>query len=73
MASVDTAVVAEQVEEIEEADAHSSATSKPNEVLFNGTLVVPPECQATVTMVMGGTVKDSKLLSGMAVKKDSYW
>lgn len=67
--SADTVVVVEQIEETEEADAYSSATSKPNEVLFNGTLVVPPEYQATVTMVMGGTVKSSKLLSGMAVKK----
>ena len=50
--SADTVVVVEQIEETEEADAYSSATSKPNEVLFNGTLVVPPEYQATVTMVM---------------------
>lgn len=51
------------------ADAISSATSKPNEVLFNGTLVVPPEYQSTVTIIMGGTVKNTSLLSGMAVRK----
>ena len=28
-------------------DAVTSATSKPNEVLFNGTMIVPPDCQAT--------------------------
>lgn len=50
-------------------DAISSATSKPNEVLFNGTLVVPPECHSTVTIIMGGTVKNTGLLSGMAVQK----
>lgn len=32
--SADTVVVVEQIEETEEADAYSSATSKPNEVLF---------------------------------------
>lgn len=51
------------------ADAISSATSKPNEVLFNGTLVVPPEYQSTVTIIMGGSVKNTNLLSGMAVRK----
>lgn len=50
-------------------DAVSSATSKPNEVLFNGTMIVPPDCQATVTVIMGGTVKNSRLLSGTAVRK----
>lgn len=50
-------------------DAVTSATSKPNEVLFNGTMIVPPDCQATVTVLMGGTVKNSSLLSGTVVRK----
>lgn len=50
-------------------DAISSATSKPNEILFNGTLIAPPECQATITVVMGGTVKNTNLLSGISVRK----
>lgn len=68
--TVDTTVTTEAVKTgAAELDAYSGATSKPNEVLFNGTLVVPPESQATVTVVMGGTVKNSRLLSGMPVRR----
>lgn len=50
-------------------DAVSSATSKANDVSFNGTLVIPPRYYATVTLTMGGTVKSTSLLPGAYVNK----
>lgn len=50
-------------------DAVSSATSRPNEVSFNGTLVIPPQNYATVTLTMGGTIKNTFLLPGAYVTK----
>ena len=65
----DTVLVTLTDPDTTKTDAVSSATSKPNEILFNGTMIVPPDCQATVTVIMGGTVKNSSLLSGTAVRK----
>lgn len=52
-------------------DAVSSATSKANDVSFNGTLVIPPQNHATVTLTMGGTVKNTSLIPGNYVSKGS--
>lgn len=52
-------------------DAISGATSKPNEVSFNGMLVLPPERYASVTVSIGGSVLDTKLLPGTFVRKGS--
>lgn len=52
-----------------EADAVTSATAMPNHSSFNGTLVVPPQKHATVTLTMGGTVHTVSLLPGEYVKK----
>lgn len=40
-----------------EVDAITSATSKPNQVSFNGRIVLPPQRQATIALTMGGIVK----------------
>lgn len=51
-------------------DAVTSATAMPNHSSFNGTLIVPPQHHATVTLTMGGTVHSMSLLPGSFVKKD---
>lgn len=53
----------------EQVDAISSATAMPNHSSFNGTLMVPPQRHATVTLTMGGTVHSTTLLPGDYVKK----
>ena len=40
-----------------EVDAITSATSKPNQVSFNGRIVLPPQRQATIALTMGGIKK----------------
>lgn len=63
-----TEVVTDTVEQV---DAMTAATSKPNQVSFNGTIVLPPQSQATVALTMGGVVKSTKLLPGQQVQKNS--
>lgn len=50
-------------------DAATGATSVPNETLFNGILVLPPQNRATVTLTMGGTVRSTTLLPGAYVRR----
>ncbi|WP_417014969.1 efflux RND transporter periplasmic adaptor subunit [Alistipes sp.] len=50
-------------------DAASGATSVPNETLFNGILVIPPQNHATVTLTMGGSIRSTSLLAGAYVTK----
>lgn len=50
-------------------DAASGVTSVPNETLFNGTLAIPPQHRATVTLTMGGSVRSTTLLPGAYVKQ----
>ncbi len=52
-----------------EVDAITSATSKPNQVSFNGRIVLPPQRQATIALTMGGVVKNTSLLPGQYVSK----
>lgn len=54
-----------------EVDAITSATSKPNQISFNGTLVLTPQRQATVALTMGGVVKSTSLIPGQHVAKGS--
>lgn len=46
-----------------------SAATQIDQVSFNGTLVIPPHYFASVTLTMGGTVKDTYLIPGTYVKK----
>ena len=50
-------------------DAVTSATALASHSSFNGTLEVPPQRHATVTLTMGGTVHALSLLPGDYVKK----
>ncbi|WP_425886257.1 efflux RND transporter periplasmic adaptor subunit [Parabacteroides sp. ASD2025] len=52
-----------------QVDAVTSATAMPNHSSFNGTLVIPPQRHATVTLTMGGTIHSTSLLPGEYVKK----
>ena len=45
--------VDETVPDTVQVDAVTSATSKPNQVSFNGTMVIPPQRMATVSLTMG--------------------
>ena len=50
-------------------DGVSSATALPNHSSFNGTMEIPPQRYATLTLTMGGTVHSTTLLPGDFVKK----
>ena len=65
----DTAVAAAAAETDPEIDAASGATSVPNQASFNGTLVIPPQSHATVTLTMDGTIRSTSLLPGAYVKR----
>lgn len=52
-----------------QVDAVTSATSKPNQVSFNGTMVIPPQRMATVSLTLGGVVKSTSLLPGESVRQ----
>ena len=65
-----TVVTADEVvPDTVQVDAVTSATSKPNQVSFNGTMVIPPQRMATVSLTMGGVVKSTSLLPGESVGK----
>lgn len=64
-----TAVAEEVVPDTTQVDAVTSATSKPNQVSFNGTMVIPPQRMATVSLTMGGVVKSTSLLPGESVRQ----
>ena len=52
-------------------DATTSATAKPNQVSFNGTIVIPPQSLATVSLTMGGIIRNTYLLPGQFVQKNT--
>lgn len=54
-----------------EVDGMTSATAVNNPASFNGTLVIPARNFATVSLTMGGIVKETALLPGDFVKKGS--
>lgn len=64
-------VVVENVTDSIQVDAITSATSKPNQVSFNGTMVIPPQRMATVSLTMGGVIKSTSLLPGESVRQGS--
>ncbi|WP_195531650.1 efflux RND transporter periplasmic adaptor subunit [Bacteroides finegoldii] len=66
-ATADTADTVRQPE----VDAITSATSKPNQVSFNGRIVLPPQRQATIALTMGGVVKSTSLIPGQYIAKNS--
>lgn len=54
-----------------EVDGMTSATAVNSPASFNGTLVIPARNFATVSLTMGGIVKETALLPGDFVKKGS--
>lgn len=52
-------------------DAVTSATSRPNQVVFNGRMILPPQRQATVALTIGGIVKSTSLLPGKYVARNT--
>lgn len=54
-----------------QVDGMTSATAVNNPASFNGTLVIPARNFATVSLTMGGIVKETALLPGDFVKKGS--
>lgn len=54
-----------------QVDAMTSATSKANQVSFNGRIVLPPQRQATIALTIGGVVKHTSLLPGQYVAKNA--
>lgn len=67
--TVVAATAATTAEPAPEVDAASGATSVPNQTSFNGTLVIPPQSHATVTLTMDGTIRSTSLLPGAYVKR----
>lgn len=66
--SVDTAAQpTDTVATTDEVNAVSGATAVPNRTSFNGILVASPQNHATVTVIMGGTVRNTSLLPGAFV------
>lgn len=54
-----------------QVDAMTSATSKANQVSFNGRIVLPPQRQATIALTIGGVVKHTSLIPGQHVAKNA--
>lgn len=65
----DTASVVADVPDTLQVDGVTSATAIANPASFNGTLVIPPKSFATVTLSMGGIVKELSVLPGVYVAK----
>lgn len=55
--------------QITEVDGVSSATNVSNPPSFNGIIVMPPQNHITITLSMGGSVKDIRILPGEYVHK----
>lgn len=67
--SADTSTVVTGNPDTVSVDAMTSATAIANPSAFNGTLVIPPQYFATVTLSMGGIVKELSVLPGSYVHK----
>ena len=52
-----------------EVDGVSGATNVSNPPSFNGVIVMPPQNHVTVTLGMGGSVRDIRVLPGEYVRK----
>lgn len=66
---IDTAIATAEATDTLQVDGVTSATVITSLASFNGTLVIPPQNFATVTLNMGGIVKDLSLVSGTYVRK----
>ena len=71
--TADTAETAVQAEadstQTPEVDGISGATNVANPPSFNGVIMMPPQSHVTVTLSMGGSVQDIRILPGEYVRK----
>lgn len=69
-AAVDTvAQTAADTAQMPKVDGVSGATNVSNPPSFNGIIVMPPQSHVTVTLSMGGSVQDIRVLPGKYVRK----
>lgn len=70
-ADVEGTVAEEKADSLEnpEVDGLSGATNVSNPPSFNGIIVMPPQNHVTVTLSMGGSVQDIRVLPGEYVHK----
>lgn len=66
-ATEDSAVTTES----EQVDAMTSATALPNHTSYNGTLTIPAQHHATVSVTMGGKVHATSLVPGGYIRRGS--
>lgn len=64
-----TALKANITEETDTPDAITGATNIANTPSFNGVIILPTDCNVTVTLTMGGSVHHLSLLPGQYVQK----
>lgn len=69
--SADTIIETNRPVDTLHVDGTTGATAKANSASFNGTLVVPPQNFASVTLTMGGVVSKLLPLPGTYVRKGS--
>lgn len=62
-------LVVETLADTLQVDGVTSATAIASPASYNGTLVIPPHNFATVSLTMGGIVKNTSILPGTFVKK----
>ena len=55
--------------QISEVDGVSGATNVSNPPSFNGVIMMPPQNHVTVTLGMGGSVRDIRVMLGEYVRK----
>lgn len=67
--SADTIQTATDSISMSEVDGVSGATNVANPPSFNGIIMMPPQNHVTVTLGMGGSVRDIRVLPGEYVRK----
>ena len=67
--SADTIQTATDSISMSEVDGVSGATNVANPPSFNGIIMMPPQNHVTVTLGMGGSVRDIRILPGEYVRK----
>lgn len=67
--SADTIQTATDSVSMSEVDGVSGATNVANPPSFNGIIMMPPQNHVTVTLGMGGSVRDIRVLPGEYVRK----
>lgn len=56
-----------------QVDGITGATNVANASTFNGTLVIPPQHFAAITLPMGGIVKTCRCYPALTYRRGKYW